>query len=135
VFYQQSEKFGLTTRVDVPHVFSDRWFGLVTASTTWSDLAQVVRGYANATLFHQLTQRSAMAMQIGLDGETQADVPLREYGVRATYRQNVWRDWLVMELRTSLTWPREKEEEERDSSWGAGIGFEMVFGPGTFRGN
>lgn len=135
LFWQQTEQFGFTTRFDLPHVFGDTWFGLLTLSTTWSELAQGVRGYANATLFHQLSQKSAMALQVGLDGETQADVPLREYGARATYRRNVWRDWLVLELRTSLTWPREKLDESRDSSWGAGVGFEMVFGPGTFRGN
>jgi hypothetical protein len=135
VFWQQSEKFGATTRFDLPHAFDERWFGLLTLSTTWSGRSQGVRGYANATLFHQLNAISAMALQVGLDGETSADVPLREYGVRATYRRNVWRDWLVLELRTSLAWPRERREEERESSWGAGVGFEMVFGPGRFRGN
>lgn len=133
-FWQQSEQFGVTTRLDYDKDLTENLYTRLTASTTYSGRSQGMRGYANATLFQRLSDRRAIAYQVGADGETDAPVALREYGVRATYRQNVWRDWLVLELRSSLTWPREKREESRKPSWGAGVGFEMVFGPGTFRG-
>lgn len=133
-FWQQSEQFGVTTRIDYDKDLSENWYTRLTASGTYSGRSLGLRGYANATLFQRLSDRRAIAYQVGADGETDAPVALREYGVRATYRQNVWRDWLVLELRTSLTWPRELREESRKPSWGAGVGFEMVFGPGTFRG-
>lgn len=135
VFWQQTEQFGVTTRADYDHAFDDRWFTRVTGSVTYSGRSQGLRGYSNATLFHKLSDRRAAAVQLGIDGETGAEVPLREYGVRAIYRQNLWRDWLVVELRTSLTWPRELRDEPRKPSWGAGFGFEMLFGGGDFRGS
>lgn len=134
VFWQQSEQFGVTTRVDFDRDLAEDWFTRLTASATYSGRSLGTRGYANATVFHRLSERRAMAFQVGVDGETEADVPLREYGVRTTYRQNVLRDYLVLELRASLTWPRERLDESRPPSWGAGVGFEMVFGPGSFRG-
>lgn len=133
-FWQQSEGFGLTTRFDVPHVFADAWFGLLTLSATWSERSQGVRGYANATLFRQLGPRAAAALQVGADGESDAEVPVREWGTRLIYRRNVWREWLAIELRTSVTWPRERRDEPRESSLGLGVGFELVFGDGSFRG-
>jgi hypothetical protein len=134
VFWQQSEQFGVTTRVDYDRALAPDWYLRLTLSGTESGRSQGIRGYTNATVFHRLSDRKAMAVQVGVDGETQADVPLREYGVRTTYRQNILREWLVIELRASLTWPREERYEPRKPSWGAGLGFEMVFGPGTFRG-
>jgi hypothetical protein len=133
-FWQQSEQFGATVRVDYDRDLAPHWYMRLTSSGTYSGQSLGLRGYANATLFHRLSDHQAMAFQVGADGETEADVRLREYGVRTTYRQNVWREWLVLELRASLTWPRELDDEPRKPSWGAGVGFEMVFGPGTFRG-
>ena len=134
VFWQQSEQFGLTTRIDVPHVFTPDWLALLTASATWSERSQGARGYVNATVFRTLGRHGAAALQVGAEGEADAEVPVREWGVRALWRRNVWRDWLALELRTSLTWPRERRDEPREPSWGAGVGFELVFGEGSFRG-
>jgi hypothetical protein len=134
-FWQHSERFGVTLRADYDRDLATDWYARLTVSGTKSGRSQGVRGYGTATLFHRLSDRRAMALQAGIDGETRAEVPLREYGLRATYRQNVWRDWLVMELRTSVTWPREKLTESRRSSVGAGVGFEMAFGGAKFIGN
>lgn len=133
-FWQQSEQFGVTTRVDYDRDLSRDFFTRLTLSGTYSGRSFGLRGYGNATLFQRLSPRHAIAYQVGVDGETELEVPMREYGVRTTYRQNFLRDWLVLELRASLTWPREQREEPRKPSWGAGLGFEMVFGPGSFRG-
>ena len=46
----------------------------------------------------------------------------------ALYRQHVYKKWLFGYTATSLTWPREKPEDERKSVFGVGIGFEMRFG-------
>jgi hypothetical protein len=59
-------------------------------------------------------------------------VPVQEYGFKAAYRQAVMRDWLVMEVRTSLTWPKEYPDQPRAPSWGVGVGFEMFFGTDEF---
>jgi hypothetical protein len=37
-----------------------------------------------------------------------------------------------MEIRTSLTWPKEELDQPRAPSWGVGLGFEMFFGTDEF---
>jgi len=44
----------------------------------------------------------------------------------------VKRDWLVLEVRTSLLWPKDDPVQPRKPSWGVGVGLEVVFGTHTF---
>src|SRR5690606_6199749 len=91
-----------------------------------------VYGYTSLNALRGLPNRRALAFEAFLDGETDAEVPLHEYGFKAAYRQSIARDWLVLEVRTSVTWPKEDRMEHRKPSWGAGIGFEMFFGTDEF---
>ena len=59
-------------------------------------------------------------------------MPLHDYGFKFAYRQQIYRDWLVVEYRTSLTWPKDDPAQDRRSSFGVGLGFEIMFGSQTF---
>lgn len=132
-FWQNSEGFGLTSRIDAERALDNdsliRW----TASATISQESEGVRGYSALTMYHGLTGSRSVAAQLFTSGEFDAAVPLGEYGIRAAYRQRVWRDWLVLELRPSLTWPKDDPTKSRSASWGIGIGFEMFFGEDEFQ--
>ncbi len=91
-----------------------------------------IYGYSAITALRGLPNRRALAFEVGMDGESDAEVPLHEFGFKTAYRQSIARDWLVMETRLSLTWPREEREQPRKPSWGIGIGFEMFFGTDEF---
>ena len=73
-----------------------------------------------------------MIFRLGVESDTAKEVPLEEFGLKAAYRKSVLRDWLVLELRTSLTWPKDREEQPRKPSWGFGLGCEMYFGNEEF---
>ena len=49
------------------------------------------------------------------------------------YRRSVLREWLVLEMRTSVDWPKDYVWQERRASWGLGAGFEMYFGSYRFQ--
>ena len=53
---------------------------------------------------------------------------MREYGLRATYRQSVWREWLYAEVGGGVYWPRELLAEEREASPLVLVGLEVHFG-------
>ena len=132
-FWQNSEHAGVTSRVDLERLFlRDSWLLRWTTSISFSERSQGVYGYSAITALRGLPNRRALAFEAGIDGSSDMPVPVHEYGVKAAYRQAVVRDWLVMEVRTSVTWPREKVEQVRSSSWGVGIGFEMFSGTDEF---
>jgi hypothetical protein len=132
VFWQNSEQFGITSRADIERVVGERWMFRWTGSATFSQESQGMRGYSSFTILRGLSDKRAVALEFGLNGETEAEVPLREFGVKAAYRRVLSRDWLVLELRSSLTWPKEFSHQPRAPSWGCGIGLEIMFGGDTF---
>ncbi len=132
VFWQNSEGFGLTSRLDVEHTFDDTWLARWTASGTFSEKSEGVRGYTSLTAYRGLPNRRAVGAQIFTSGEFDAAVPVGEYGAKVAWRQSVLRDWLVVEIRPSVTWPKDVPEQPRKASWGLGIGIEMFFGSDEF---
>jgi hypothetical protein len=133
VFWQNSERSGTTTRIDLERFYlRNSWLLRWTTSASISERSQGVYGYSAITALRGLPNRRALAFEMGMNGESDADVPVQEYGFKVAYRQAVMRDWLVMEVRSSLTWPKDLPEQARKPSWGLGVGFEMFFGTDEF---
>lgn len=133
VFWQNSQRSGFTSRVDLEKLFAeDLWLVRWTTSGSISEKSNGVYGYSAITALRGLPNRRAIAFEMGMDGATDDKVALHDYGFKAAYRQSVARDWLVMEVRTSLGWPKEERREPRKPNWGVGVGFEMFFGTDEF---
>ena len=103
-----------------------------TFSGTVSQRTQGVRGYTSLTAIRGLPDRRALCAELFSQGEMDAAVPLGNYGVKLAYRRSVVRDWLVLETRVSLTFPKDEIWQERKASWGVGVGLEMFFGTDDF---
>lgn len=131
-FWQNSEGAGLTSRIDVERLFGLSWLLRWTASGTFSEASEGVRGYTTLTLLRGLPNHRAVAAEVFMEGEFDALVPLGDYGGKLAYRHSVIRDWLILEVRTSVTWPKDFPDQPRKPSWGVGIGFEMYFGDADF---
>jgi hypothetical protein len=132
LFWQNSEKFGFTSRVDIEKILRDVWLFRWTGSGTISERSEGVRGYTSFTLLRGLPNRRAFAAELFTKGELDADVPLGDYGLKLAYRRSIARDWLILESRVSLTFPREELFQVREATFGVGIGFEMFFGTDAF---
>jgi hypothetical protein len=132
-FWQNSEDFGFTSRADIERILDEKWLARYTISATISEQSEGVRGYTGLTFLRELPRRRAVAAELFASGEFDADVPLREYGLKVAYRKSVIRDWLVLEVRTSISWPREELDFPRTASWGVGVGLEVFFGTEEFQ--
>lgn len=129
VFWREEDGFGTTSRVDLERFLLDddflvRWTG----SGTYAQETEGVRWFSNLTLYQSLGDQRALAYQAGVSGETDREVDIVDYGLRVIYRRSVYRKWLFLELRSSVTWPRESLAEEREANLGAGVALEMQLG-------
>jgi hypothetical protein len=131
-FWQNSEGAGFTSRADVEKIFDSSWLARFTISGTISQESEGVRGYTALSVVHGMPNRRAIAAELFTSGEMDADVPVGDYGLKLAYRRSVARDWLIMEVRTSLTFPKDDPLAVREATWGVGIGFEMFFGTDDF---
>jgi hypothetical protein len=63
-----------------------------------------------------------------LSGESDREIDIADYGLRAIYRRRIHLEWLFLEMRSSVTWPRDSAIELREPNWGVGVALEMLFG-------
>jgi hypothetical protein len=131
-FWQNSEKFGFTSRMDIERILHDTWLLRFAISGTISQRTEGVRGYTAFTVMRGLPNRRAIAAELFTSGEFDAPVPVGNFGAKLAYRRSIWRDWLVLETRLSLTWPKDLPEQIREATWGVGVGLEMFFGTDEF---
>jgi len=129
IFWEESEGLGATTRFDLERLFTDDLLARWTGSATFSQETEGVRWFSQLTLFQNLRNGRAISYQVGITAESDREVPVTDYGFRVIYRRTIFnRDWLFLELRSSVTWPRENTLEHRESNLGAGVALEMTFG-------
>jgi hypothetical protein len=132
IFWQNSEKFGFTSRIDVEKILRETWLFRWAISGTFSERTEGVRGYTAFTLMRGFPNRRAVAAELFTIGEFDAAVPVGNYGLKMAYRRSIARDWLVLESRLSLTFPKDEPWQVREATWGVGVGLEMFFGTGEF---
>jgi hypothetical protein len=132
LFWQNSEKFGFTSRIDVEKILREVWLFRWTGSGTFSERTEGVRGYTSFTLLRGFPNRRAFAAELFTSGEFDKAVPLGNYGLKMAYRRSIARDWLVLESRVSLTFPKDEPWQVREATWGVGVGLEMFFGTDEF---
>lgn len=128
IFWREEDGYGTTSRVDLERLLADDFLVRWTGSGTYAQETEGVRWFSNLTLYQSLGARRALAYQAGISGETDREVDIVDYGLRVIYRRSVFREWLFLELRSSVTWPRETLTEEREANLGAGVALEMQLG-------
>jgi hypothetical protein len=138
VFYENSQGgVGVTSRLDFDRLVTQQLLFHWTGSTT---LAQRSYGWATYSTFDALyafPNRRAFAAELEIDGDLHGSsshdvVPLHDFGAKVAYRRSVLRDWLILEVRTSLDWPKDFPTQDRKINPGVGVGFEIFFGTDEF---
>lgn len=127
VFWTKAEQFGCSTSLDVDWSIRP---DLLVRFPTWIKIAGDTEGAAfdsRAQLYHNLKKDRAILYGVGMQGDTKAKVPVRQYGIYGVYRQKLLADWFIGELLVGAGMLREDNWTQRKFSIGAGLGFELAF--------
>ncbi len=128
LFWQNTEGFGTTTRLNLDRALTDqlllRWsnVGKFTEETTG------LEWYSELTLFQSVGTRTGLAWQTRVEGATDNEVELTRFGARLIMRRQLTPEWLFLELRGGVEWPRRRLLERREMSPTVGVALEMQFG-------
>jgi hypothetical protein len=128
VFWQNSEGFGTTTRLTLDRALTDKLLLRWANVGKYTEETNGLEWYSQLTLFQSLNDRTGLAWQGQVEGETDNEVPTTRSGVRLIMRRQLDPEWLFLELRGGVSWPRRKLEESREASPEVGIALEMQFG-------
>lgn len=128
LFVQSQRGAGISVQNVLDHVINDTWllrsYSIVVAEEEVEGLSWTTKLVA----YQNLSRKHAFSYAVYATGETDYEVPLRDYGVELRYRRQISREWLFIELLTYMNWPRDFLIEERERNIGVGIEFEMQFG-------
>lgn len=127
-FWQNSEGFGTTTRIMLDRALSERKILRWTNLGKYTEETLGVEWYSQLTLFQSLNQRTALAWQTQVEGETDNEVPLTRTTARVIMRRQLNPEWLFLEVQVGVSWPRFKLDEVREASPEIGLALEMQFG-------
>jgi len=129
IFWEESERLGATTRIDLERLFTNDLLGRWTGSATVTQESEGVRWFSQLTLYQNLHDGRALSYQVGITAESDSEVPITDYGLRVIYRRSIF-DWvrLFLELRSNIIWPRENLLERREANIGAGVALGVMFG-------
>ncbi len=127
-FWENREGFGWTSKAELDRILQSNLLGRWSSVATISELTEGVSWRSSGLLYHNLTNKYALAYEVFARGATDHEVPLREYGGRAVLRRPLNRQWLFGELVAGYTWPRDSLDSTREGSALIGFGVELHFG-------
>jgi hypothetical protein len=128
VFWQNQRGFGASVNSIFDYAVNPKWLLRSWVILSTEDEIEGLGWTNNFIAYQSLTNKTALSYKLFASGETDNDVELQDYGIELRYRKRVSRDFLFMEVSTSLSWPRYFLEETRESNLGVGLAFEMQFG-------
>ncbi|TVS08489.1 MAG: hypothetical protein EA417_22735 [Gammaproteobacteria bacterium] len=133
VFWQRSDGFGTTSRLDWEWLRSRdellRWTG----QGTVSEGSDGVDWQTSVIAFRQLNSKSALRGELGTFGYTKPRFEVEEYFLAVRYRRQFLRRWLYYELQPEHAWPLDSETGSRRSDWRFSLTLEVQFENETSR--
>ena len=135
VFVQSQRGAGVSFQNTVDYAASERWLFRSWSIGVVEEEVEGLSWTSKLIAYHNLNRKSAMSYAVYGSGETDHEVPIRDYGIELRYRRQIAREWLFIELLGRLNWPQEFLDEVRETNWGIGVEFELQFGtwPGRDR--
>jgi hypothetical protein len=128
VFVQSQRGAGISVQNILDHVLDDTWLLRSYSIVVAEEKVEGISWTSKLIAYQSLSQKHALSYAVYGTGETDYEVPVRDYGLELRYRRQISREWLFVELLTYVNWPRDFLVEERERNIGVGIEFEMQFG-------
>jgi len=127
VFWNTDDGVGSTTALNFAHAYTPtlalRWQNAGTISQD----SDGMEWSSSLGLFKQLEAMRTVSFDGIVRGATAADSDLKEYGVRLTWEQPIYRDWTFIEVSVGHFWPKGEAESGRSREWSLGVGVELRF--------
>jgi len=128
VFWQSQRGVGASLNSILDFAANSQWLLRSWIILSGEDEIEGLGWTGKFVAYQSLRNKAALSYTVFMSGETESEVRLQDYGAELRYRRRIGREYLFMELSTSLTWPQYLLEERRESNFGVGLEFEMQFG-------
>ena len=107
VFVQNQRGAGISVQNVVDHMLDDTWLLRSYSVVVAEEEVEGVSWTTKLIAYQNLSKKHALSYAVYGTGETDYEVPLRDYGFELRYRRQISREWLFIELLTYVNWPRD----------------------------
>lgn len=103
----EDDGFVETTRLDLERSLSPSTLARLSNSATYTEAGHGVLWTPGTSLFHQLTPKDAVSLDVSANYVTRPETDWVNFRVGVRYRKNFYRPWLFFEFEPEITWPRD----------------------------
>jgi hypothetical protein len=107
LFVKTPAGVGETTEFGLEHSLGPKYLLRWSAAGTVSEEIHALEWGTELALFHEISSRKVVAFGGGIYGNTGFDDWVRNYRLFASFRSNLFRNWLFYELEPQVFWPRQ----------------------------
>jgi hypothetical protein len=97
---------GETTQLDLEHFLSEPVLFRATSNATWLNNKQNFDLREDLSIYHTVSERTALLYQASAIGVSNPQYQLNEYVLSMLYRYRLHRDWMFFELSPQLHFPK-----------------------------
>lgn len=108
LLWRRMDGASATTNLSFLHPLGSRTALAFQSNATWQQTQQGFVLGQNATLVWRPDEHSLIGAELVVIGQTQPEYQLTAYSAALRYRRLVFRDWLVVELRPQVVFPRDQ---------------------------
>ena len=126
VFWDDSERFGETTRIDLERRIDDSSLLRWSTSGTYSETSEGLEWGSAVSYFCQISSRNALSFDLSVAGVTEPVSVVQNYRAAIRFRRNFYREWLFYEIEPEIDWPRD-DDGNRDSVMAITFRLEVQF--------
>jgi hypothetical protein len=130
LLWRQSEQASAASELGLLRPIGARSALSATSNATWRQRTSGFDWSQTVHLAHAINDRSIGALEAGVLGNTEPTAGVTAYYVSLRYRRRLYSDWLVLELRPQLTYPRDDDFQPVPSLT---LTLEAYFGQGSLR--
>lgn len=125
LFWFKSTGVGTSTLFEFDRALGRKVLFRSSTNAIWEDNRDYYEFSHSFALFHELTDRRAVAYSVTVFGDSHPTVYATSYLARISYRQLIHKDWLFLEVRPEMLYERETNFDPEPSLT---LQLEMVFG-------
>lgn len=128
LFWRDGPGFGTTSHFNTINTLDENNVLRGELLGTVSEISKGTQWFAGHTWYHRFSEHRGISLLAFARGETNDQVPLHEYGFELTWRRQLAREWLFVNVGPTLTWPRLEPTEKREASVGFAVTIDFEFG-------
>ncbi len=126
LFWSIHDHLGSTTALDYEHHFNNRLMLRWSNAGTITQRSSTFEWGSSLGLFQRYSGQREAGIELLAEGKTNRK-DVSDYGVRTSWSQPIYKDWLIGKVTLGHFWPKKDEYGPRERAWAVGLSADMHF--------